>query len=29
MEAFTDPDQLFEGVGIDGAYIAFHKAHEF
>jgi len=26
MEAFTDPDQLFEGVGIDGAYIAFHKA---
>ena len=28
-EAFTDPNQLFEGVGVDGAYIAFHKAHEF
>jgi len=28
-EAFTDKEQLFEGVGVDGTYIAFHKAHQF
>ena len=29
LEAFTDPDQFFEGKGIDGAFIAFHKSQEF
>ena len=28
-EAFTEQDQLFEGVGVDGVYLHFHKAHEF
>ena len=28
-EAFTDPEQLFEGVGVDGVYLPFHKAHQF
>ncbi|MGR5173540.1 NAD(P)H-dependent oxidoreductase [Vibrio owensii] len=28
-EAFTDPSQFFEGVGVDGVYLPFHKAHQF
>ncbi|QDE30955.1 NAD(P)H-dependent oxidoreductase [Shewanella polaris] len=28
-EAFTDPNQFFEGVGVDGVYLAMHKAHQF
>ena len=28
-EAFTDPNQLFEGKGIDYALTPFHKAHSF
>ena len=28
-EAFTDPKQFFEGVGVDGVYIATHKAYQF
>lgn len=28
-EAFTDPQQFFEGVGVDGVYLAMHKAHQF
>lgn len=27
--AFTDPNQFFEGVGVDGVYIATHKAYQF
>ena len=29
LEAFTDKDQFFEGVGVDGAYLPFHKANQF
>ena len=29
IEAFTDPDQFFEGVGVDGVYLPFHKANQF
>ncbi len=29
MEAFTDPAQFFEGVGVDGVYLPFHKANQF
>ena len=29
LEAFTDPDQFFEGVGVDRVYIAMHKANQF
>lgn len=29
LEAFTDPDQFFEGVGVDGVYLHFHKANQF
>ncbi|MED7819453.1 MULTISPECIES: NAD(P)H-dependent oxidoreductase [unclassified Francisella] len=29
MEAFTEKDQFFEGVGVDGVYLHFHKAHQF
>jgi len=29
LEAFTDPDQFFEGKGVDGAFFPFHKAQEF
>ncbi|HEY0209360.1 NAD(P)H-dependent oxidoreductase [Acerihabitans sp.] len=29
LEAFTDPDQFFEGVGVDGVYLPFHKANQF
>ncbi|MFM2478711.1 NAD(P)H-dependent oxidoreductase [Celerinatantimonas sp. MCCC 1A17872] len=28
-EAFNDPSQFFGGVGVDGVYIATHKAHQF
>jgi modulator of drug activity B len=28
-ESFTDPKQFFEGVGVDGVYMAMHKAHQF
>lgn len=27
--AFTDPDDFFEGKGLDAVYYSFHKAHEF
>lgn len=29
LEAFTDPDQFFHGVGVDGVYLHFHKANQF
>ncbi len=29
LEAFTDPAQFFEGVGVDGVYLHFHKANQF
>lgn len=29
LEAFTDKDQFFHGVGVDGVYLPFHKANEF
>ncbi|AVZ84788.1 NAD(P)H-dependent oxidoreductase [Acinetobacter sp. WCHA45] len=29
MEAFTDLDQFFHGVGVDGVYLPFHKANQF
>lgn len=28
-EAFTDPKQLFEGQGVEGVYLHFHKIHAF
>ncbi|GBO79905.1 oxidoreductase [Acetobacter aceti NRIC 0242] len=28
-EAFVDPDQFFEGKGIDAVYFPFHKANQF
>ncbi|ALD01286.1 NADPH quinone reductase MdaB [Acinetobacter sp. TTH0-4] len=28
-EAFTQADQFFEGVGLDGVYLPFHKANQF
>lgn len=28
-EAFTDPEQFFMGVGVDGVYLPFHKANQF
>ena len=28
-EAFNDPKQFFHGVGVDGVYLPFYKAHEF
>lgn len=28
-QAFTDPLQFFDGVGVDGVYLAMHKAHQF
>ena len=27
--AFDDPAQFFEGVGVDGVYLPFHKANQF
>jgi modulator of drug activity B len=29
MEAFTDAEQFFTGVGVDGVYLPFHKANQF
>lgn len=29
VEAFTEPDQFFEGAGVDGVYLPFHKANQF
>lgn len=29
LEAFTDPDQFFHGIGVDGVYLHFHKANQF
>lgn len=29
LEAFTDPEQFFEGVGVDGLYLHSHKAFQF
>lgn len=29
IEAFNEPDQFFEGVGVDGVYLPFHKANQF
>ncbi|QTF10253.1 NAD(P)H-dependent oxidoreductase [Brenneria izadpanahii] len=29
LEAFTDPQQFFHGVGVDGVYLPFHKANQF
>ncbi len=29
QDSFTDPSQFFEGVGVDGVYLPFHKAHQF
>ncbi len=29
QEAFTDKEQFFHGVGVDGVYLAFHKANQF
>jgi len=29
LEAFTDADQFFEGKGVDGAFLALHKAQQF
>lgn len=29
IEAFNDPGQFFEGVGVEGVYLPFHKANQF
>ena len=29
LDAFTDSDQFFHGVGVDGVYLPFHKANQF
>ncbi len=29
IEAFNEPNEFFEGVGVDGVYLHFHKANEF
>jgi modulator of drug activity B len=29
LEAFTDPEQFFHGVGVDGVYLPMHKANQF
>ena len=29
LEAFTDADQFFHGIGVDGVYLPFHKANQF
>lgn len=29
LEAFTDPVQFFEGLGVDAVYLPFHKANQF
>ncbi len=28
LKAFTDSGQFFEGVGVDGLYLHFHKANQ-
>ncbi|MGO2055411.1 MAG: NAD(P)H-dependent oxidoreductase, partial [Halomonadaceae bacterium] len=29
LEAFDEPDNFFEGRGVDGVYFPFHKSQEF
>lgn len=29
IQAFTQPNEFFEGVGVDGVYFSFHKANQF
>lgn len=29
LEAFDDPQQFFNGVGVEGVYLHFHKANQF
>ncbi|WP_304408176.1 NAD(P)H-dependent oxidoreductase, partial [Helicobacter japonicus] len=29
LEAFTEPNGFFEGVGVEGVYFHLHKAHQF
>ena len=29
LEAFNDPKQFFNGVGVEGVYLHFHKANQF
>lgn len=29
LEAFDDPEQFFNGVGVEGVYLHFHKANQF
>lgn len=29
LESFTDKDEFFGGVGVDGVYLHLHKTHEF
>ena len=29
LEAFTEPDQFFNGTGVDNVYMHFHRANEF
>ncbi len=29
LDAFTDAEQFFTGVGVDGVYLPFHKANQF
>ena len=29
LEAFEDKEQFFHGVGVDGVYLAQHKANQF
>lgn len=29
LQAFTDPQQFFEGSGVDGVYLHTHKAFQF
>lgn len=29
LESFTDKNEFFGGVGVDGVYLHLHKAHEF
>ena len=29
MVAFTEQDQFFHGIGVDGVYLPFHKANQF
>ena len=29
LEAFDDPSQFFEGAGVEGVYLPFHKANQF